>query len=213
MKQEEKSALSRRRILDAALEEFGDKSYERASLNTICGKNGISKGLLYHHFAGKDDLYLQCVAETYQAFTDFLSRETAALGKEREGDIDALLNLRFCFFEENPAYANVFFETVLRPPYHLTEQIKEIRKELSAFHLERYQKLLDNVSLRDEVSREEALSCFHVFQEMMDSYFQSRAKAAGDFKSLMADHEVALSKLLRILLYGIAKEKRDEECK
>ena len=50
MKREEKSALSRQRILDAATEEFSQKGYEGASLNTVWAKKGISKGIIYHHF-------------------------------------------------------------------------------------------------------------------------------------------------------------------
>ena len=42
------------KILDAAITEFGTKSYETASLNTVCSENNISKGLLYHHFKSKD---------------------------------------------------------------------------------------------------------------------------------------------------------------
>ena len=43
MKREEKNALSRQRILDAAMEEFSAKGYAGASLNTVCGEKGISK--------------------------------------------------------------------------------------------------------------------------------------------------------------------------
>lgn len=38
MKREEKNALSRQRILEAALEEFSQKGYEAASLNNIAAK-------------------------------------------------------------------------------------------------------------------------------------------------------------------------------
>ena len=67
MKQEEKSALARRRILDAAMREFADKGYEGASLNTVCAENGISKGIIYHHFRDKSELYLLCVAAAVAA--------------------------------------------------------------------------------------------------------------------------------------------------
>ena len=207
MKQKEKNALSRQRILGAALEEFGSKSYESASLNTMCQHGGISKGRLYHYFSGKDELYLQCVSETYSAFIQYLSRGMDTSREKQEGDFDALMNLRFQFFRENPAYATIFFETTLCPPEGLAQQIREIRKELAAFHLGQYEKLLDTIRLREDISRQEALSCFEAFQEMMDGYFQSRAKTADDFRLLMADHEALLSKLLRIFLYGIAVER------
>lgn len=36
MNREEKNALSRQRILEAALEEFSQKGYEAASLSNVC---------------------------------------------------------------------------------------------------------------------------------------------------------------------------------
>ena len=56
MKKEEKTRRTYEKIRNAAIVEFGTKSYENASLNTICSENNISKGLLYHNFKGKDDL-------------------------------------------------------------------------------------------------------------------------------------------------------------
>ena len=38
MKREEKNALSRQRILDAAMEEFSRNGYDGASLNTVCAE-------------------------------------------------------------------------------------------------------------------------------------------------------------------------------
>ena len=57
MKKEEKTGLTKERILLAAMEEFGEKGYAAASLNNICAA-GIPKGLLYHNYENKDALYL-----------------------------------------------------------------------------------------------------------------------------------------------------------
>ena len=62
MKQQEKTQKTRERILAAALEEFGRKSYDAAAINSICEAGQIPKGLLYHNFKNKDQLYLACVA-------------------------------------------------------------------------------------------------------------------------------------------------------
>lgn len=57
MKREEKNLQSRQKIMDAAWKEFGEKSYAEASLNTICKEGDISKGIIYHYFKDKDELY------------------------------------------------------------------------------------------------------------------------------------------------------------
>lgn len=61
MKKQEKTQKTKERILAAALQEFGTKSYDTASINSICEIGKIPKGLIYHNFEGKDELYLLCV--------------------------------------------------------------------------------------------------------------------------------------------------------
>lgn len=72
MSQEETSTQARQHILDAAIREFSAKGYESgASLNTACAENGISKGIVCHHFKDKNELYLLCVEECVDTLTDY----------------------------------------------------------------------------------------------------------------------------------------------
>ena len=48
----------RDRILNAAIEEFASKSYEDASTNQIVAAAEIGKGMLFHYFGSKRELYL-----------------------------------------------------------------------------------------------------------------------------------------------------------
>ena len=45
------------KIINAAYEVFATASYEKASTNAIVKKAGVSRGLLYHYFKDKKDLY------------------------------------------------------------------------------------------------------------------------------------------------------------
>jgi AcrR family transcriptional regulator len=44
-------------LIAVATEEFAERGYEKASLNRIIARCGISKGAMYYYFADKDDLY------------------------------------------------------------------------------------------------------------------------------------------------------------
>lgn len=48
-------------LLRCALDEFCDRGYDAASINQILTKSAMSKGQLYHHFSGKEGLYLALV--------------------------------------------------------------------------------------------------------------------------------------------------------
>ncbi len=47
----------RDRIVNAAIEEFASFPYDKASTNHIVEKAGISKGLLFHYFGSKQEMY------------------------------------------------------------------------------------------------------------------------------------------------------------
>lgn len=47
----------KRRIINSAMREFGEKGFDAASTNTIVKDAGISKGLLFHYFPTKKDLF------------------------------------------------------------------------------------------------------------------------------------------------------------
>jgi len=59
------------RILNAALKEFAQKGYENASTNEIVKSAEISKGLLFHYFNNKKELYLFL----YNHFVEVLMEE------------------------------------------------------------------------------------------------------------------------------------------
>ena len=60
MAAEKKStALTRKRILDAAAQEFIEKGFEAASISQVARRARLSKQLVHHHFPGKEYLFSQ----------------------------------------------------------------------------------------------------------------------------------------------------------
>ncbi len=206
MKQQEKTQRTRERILGTALAEFGAKGYEGASINTICSESQIPKGLLYHNFKNKDDLYLQCVARCYNQLTEYLDSQKTDCHDAQE-EMETLLALRQKFFSDNPHHAGLFFQSLLQPPGHLQEQLKEARQDFDLFCAQHYQNMLSTLSLRDGITEKKAMEYFFIFMEMFNGYFQSKAGQGGDFWSLKEIHEEKLSEILDMMLYGIAKQR------
>jgi AcrR family transcriptional regulator len=53
----ETQALTRRRLLDAAAEVFGEKGFRAASLTDVADRAGYTIGAVYSNFASKDELF------------------------------------------------------------------------------------------------------------------------------------------------------------
>lgn len=103
MTQKERQERSRHEIYCAALEEFGTQEYDRVSMEQICSRHGISKGMMYHYYSNKDELFLLCVQETFQMLREHVEREAAALdGQDASCAIKAYFVIRENFFRSRP---------------------------------------------------------------------------------------------------------------
>lgn len=199
MKKEEKTELTKEKIIKASMEEFGANGYAGATINSICNRHGISKGLLYHNFTGKDELYLLCVKQCFQSLITYLRSEITEL------TLPKYLELRFLYFKKNPICARIFFEALLQPPEALFGQIKSIKRDFESFNRQLYQKKLSEITLRKGLTEEEALEYCEIMQEMFNCYFSSPAYSMESFQTVITDHEKKLERMLDILLYGIVE--------
>lgn len=200
MKKEEKTELTKEKIITAAIEEFGTKGYTESSLNNICSNFKISKGLIYHNFKNKDEIYLACIRKCILEVTEYLSNQNV------EGDLHRYMELRFDFFSRHPLYARLFFEAVLQPPPKFVNEIKEMKKDLDELNKKIYKSALRNLTLRNGVTEKDALEYYELMQEMFNGHFSSSAYANTEFQMIICDHEQKLKKILNFILYGIAKE-------
>jgi AcrR family transcriptional regulator len=63
MARQVRSEATRRKILDAAIEVFGEVGYAAAGWNTIIERTGMTKGALYHHYDSKESLASAIIEE------------------------------------------------------------------------------------------------------------------------------------------------------
>jgi AcrR family transcriptional regulator len=84
--QEERSASTRQRLLDATLESLVEVGYAGTSTTAVCARAGLSRGAQLHHFPTKADLVIGAVAH-------LAKRRAAELvaGLPREGSADERL--------------------------------------------------------------------------------------------------------------------------
>jgi Transcriptional regulator len=59
------------RIIESAKQEFLLHGFEKASLNDICEKAGVTTGALYRRYKGKEDLFSAVVADTLADLDDY----------------------------------------------------------------------------------------------------------------------------------------------
>ena len=71
-------------IFNAALKVFSDLGYDRATLNHVVERVGVSKGCLYHHFESKEQLLMELVREKVSTVQEEAEAVSAAPGSREE---------------------------------------------------------------------------------------------------------------------------------
>ena len=105
--QADRSALSERRMLEAAVELMGERGYEQTTLAAIGEAAGYSRGLATHHFGSKADLF----ARVIHWIGDKLRRQVEPALRER-GGVDALIafvDAHRRFGDQNPGMTRALY--------------------------------------------------------------------------------------------------------
>lgn len=198
MKRTERTELTVSKIQEAALEEFGVNGYAGGTINNIC-KRGINKGLIYHNFKNKDELFLVCLENSCKKLVSLIEESGPALDQLQ------YMKLRMRFFTEYPNEAHIFFEAVLQPQEKLRDRIKRILEPFEEINEKIYRRIVSDITLRDGVTEEDAINHFRLMQRMFNGYFSSSAYRYMTLDKQIREHEMNLPRLLDFMLYGIAK--------
>jgi TetR/AcrR family transcriptional regulator, transcriptional repressor for nem operon len=83
---------TRRRILDTAFNEFYHNGFQGGSINRIVTEASITKGALFHHFKGKNELGYRVIDEMIRPMVEQHWIEPLAESIDPIEDIKALLN-------------------------------------------------------------------------------------------------------------------------
>ena len=101
----------RQRLMDAATQEFAQKGYDGANVNTISLNAGFAKGTIYNYFPSKMELMFAILEESGSAHFDFIAERI------RE-EVDPIFRIKrffeagFEFVEDDPARAQVLVSTL-----------------------------------------------------------------------------------------------------
>jgi AcrR family transcriptional regulator len=63
--QEERSAETRRKLIDAAIQVLRESSYANLTINKVTQRAGVTNGAMQHHFPSRDDLLLALMDAVY----------------------------------------------------------------------------------------------------------------------------------------------------
>lgn len=204
MTQKERQERSRKEIFQAAVEEFGREGYEKVTMERICSNHSISKGMMYHYYSGKDELFLLCVQKTFETLKNHIGQNIEALSGQHP--FDAIRNyflIRERFFELYPQYKRIFETAILSPPKHLAGEIQALHQPIMDMNWHFLGSVVARMSLRPGLSAEKATrylqSIEPAFRSVIDRY--QADETTRDLHTMLE----SVQEILDMALFGILK--------
>lgn len=188
------------KLIQSATELFNDFGYTGTSINDIAKKSKLSKGILYHYFQSKDDVYLFCLSECINNFVDFMERNISKISLSKETMI-RVVELRFVFFDENPQYKNLSHNIISGKPTHLSKEISEIRQVLTENNISWIKLILTEINLGKDVLESDVSLFISILQN--SSTFLLDAESDKKYRQDMIN---SIVRLTIIFLNGLRED-------
>lgn len=180
------------RILEAAIKEFAYKGFEKASTNEIVKEAGISKGILFHYFKNKKNLFLfafdysaeRCTEEFYKK-VDF--KETDFFEKLRK---IALLKMELSY---KYPYIFRFFEVIYGEQCsEIADDLEERKKKISESNFDKVFNNIDVSKFRDGVDTSRAIN---VVMWSLEGFATNELQKARLLESKQLDYPKTLEEM------------------
>ncbi|WP_280770222.1 TetR/AcrR family transcriptional regulator [Salipaludibacillus daqingensis] len=110
-------------ILNAALEQFADKSYEGASLSAIASKVGIKKASIYNHFSHKEELFLSVAKYVYNQYIIEIERVLSHRSNRHAEELILEVIETMTNFLSDKKAGKFYMHFLLFPPIPLKEKV------------------------------------------------------------------------------------------
>ncbi|MGH7916302.1 MAG: TetR/AcrR family transcriptional regulator [Candidatus Binataceae bacterium] len=127
--QEERSAETRRKLLDATLECLSEYGYAGTTTTEIARRAGVSRGAQLHHFPHKKELVVSALEHVFALRVAQFREVVAEMPGADEAKIDALVEMLWLGFKGPTFYAWLELVVASRTDGALREAVGRISKD------------------------------------------------------------------------------------
>jgi Transcriptional regulator len=170
----------RERILNAAINEFAQKGFKNASTNEIVKEAGISKGLIFHYFKNKKQLYLFL----YDYLMEILKEEYFQKPWVDEKDFLEKMMMasltKLELFRKYPLIFKFFLTAYSETDIEVREEVADRNQKLLEVNLPRIYDNVDLSGVKDGIDHQKAI---HLITWALEGYANSKLpefKAMGE---------------------------------
>jgi AcrR family transcriptional regulator len=157
----------RDKIFEATMKEFTIHSYDKASTNQIIQDAGISKGLLFHYFKSKKELYLATFDYSSQIFWDVYQPKLQNLPSDYFDRLVHLSRLKLEVCMEKPLVYGFILSAYEDIQHRFPKEFDTVMKESVQIRIPVLFDGLDLSNFRTDIDQEKAMNFIYLSFEAM----------------------------------------------
>lgn len=191
------------KIMLASLEEFAKHGFEKASTERISKAAGVSKGLIFHYFTSKENLYMttmnRCIDDVMEEFNNVEIRETDFISK-----LVKMMKIKYDFFIRNPLHYKLMVNGFYHSSKRMQTKLKQRYVELKQIGLDAIIDMIKVLPLKKGVSVDDVAVLLASVSNIVESRYVSFF--SDDTESFEKFYDTAGSEYIRminIIMYGI----------
>jgi len=138
------------RIIDAALQVFGEKGYYNATISEIAREAGVSEATIYEYFGSKEDLLFAIPGEITNMAVEFLEAMSPYI-KGAENKIRTIVYGYYNLYKDNPNYSSlVLLDLKHNRNFMETESYQAVRRSAGLI-LQAVQEGIEEGEFREDI--------------------------------------------------------------
>ena len=191
------------KILSSSLGEFAEYGFDKASTDRISRDAGVSKGLIFHYFGNKENLYMStmnmCIDDIFKEYNNF---------KLIDGDFKVnlikMMELKYDFFIKHPMHYKLMVNGFYNSPKKLQSKLDHRYKELKQVGISIIIDMIKDLPLKKDVYTSDIVSVLSSIANVLEYkyllYFTDDTSSFEKFYDTVKDEYM---RLMNIVLYGI----------
>lgn len=147
-----------RSIINAALNEFSKQPYEAASTNKIVKEAGISKGILFHYFGNKKNLYLFLYDYVFNKYSEATFENFDMTEPDVFQRYKQLISIQINLVRQNPAFFSFINMVHIEKSPEVTSELEKKHSLNGENNYDKFLKGIDYSLFKEEIDVNYALN-------------------------------------------------------
>ncbi|MEH7011123.1 TetR/AcrR family transcriptional regulator [Neobacillus niacini] len=181
------------RIINAAIKEFAQKGYDNASTNEIVKEAGISKGLLFHYFKNKKQLFFFLFDYCYNLVADEFYKKVDLTERDFFKRIRQAVLIKMDLQTKYPEILTFIQEAFMQDSPEIKDEFDKKKQELNAVNIGIIYDGIDLSKFRDDVDVQKILKVISwTFEKMSDEELHKAKMVPGhkiDYEKVFLEAE------------------------